>query len=81
MKHFTKQSTCSSICSLHGKIGMRNTVYTSKEKKYEFSYKKPSATKHSPPSNVYYNEFYCNFVFHYSLIGIVKPKFFRTNEI
>ena len=41
------------ICSLHGKIGiqMNNTVYTSKEKNYEFSSKKPSATKHSPSSN------------------------------
>ena len=48
---------------------------------YEFSSKKPSATKHSPPSNVYYMEFYCNFLFQYSLIGIVKPKFFRRNEI
>ena len=74
MKHFTKQS--SSLCSLHGK--MNNTVI---HQNYEFSSKKPSATKHSPPSNVYYMEFYCNFLFQYSLIGIVKPKFFRRNEI
>ena len=81
MKHFTKQS--SSLCSLHGKIGiqMNNTVYTSKEKNYEFSSKKPSATKHCPPSNVYYIVFYRNFLFQYSLIGIVKPKFTRRNEI
>ena len=48
MKHFTKQS--SPLCNLHGKIGiqMYNTTYTSKEKNYEFSSKKPSATKHSP---------------------------------
>ena len=46
-----------------------------------FLIKKPSTTKHSPPSHVYYMEFYCNFVFHYSLIGIVKSKFFRRNEI
>ena len=26
-------------------------------------------------------EFYRNFLFQYSLIGIVKPKFFRRNEI
>ena len=53
----------SSQCSLHGKIGiqMNNAVYTSKEKNYQFSSKKPSATKHSPPSNVYYMEFYRNF--------------------
>ena len=38
-------------------IQMNNTVYTSKEKNYEFSSKKPSATKHSPPSYVYYLEF------------------------
>ena len=81
MKHFTKQS--SSLCSLHGKIGiqMNNTVYTSKEKNYEFSSKKPSDTKHSPPSNVYYIVFCRNFLFQYSLIGIVKPKFTRKNEI
>ena len=61
MKHLTKQS--SSLSSLRGNIGiqMNNTVYISKEKNYEFSSKKPSATKHSPPSNVYYIEFYCNF--------------------
>ena len=77
MKHFTKQN--SSLCSLHGQIGiqMNNTVYTSKEKKCEFSSKKSSATKHSPPSNVYYMEFYRNFSFEYSLIGIVKLKFTR----
>ena len=81
MKHFTKQS--SSLCSLHGKIGiqMNNTVYTSKEKNYEFSSKKPSATKHSPPSNVYYIVFCRNFLFQYRLIGIVKHKFTRKNEI
>ena len=38
-------------------IQINNTVYTSKEKNYKFSSKKPSATKHSPPSNVYYMEF------------------------
>ena len=81
MKHFTKQN--SSLCSLHGKIGiqMNNTVYTSKEKNYQFSSKKPSATKHCPPSNVYTMEFYCNFLLEYSLMGIVKPKFTRRNEI
>ena len=81
MKNFTKQN--SPLCSLHGKIGiqMNNTVYTSKEKNYGFSSKKPSATKHSPPSNVYYIVFYRNFLFQYSLIGIVKPKFTRRNEI
>ena len=60
---------------------MNNTVYTSKEKNYGFSSKKPSATKHSPPYNVYYIVFYRNFLFQYSLIGIVKPKFTRRNEI
>ena len=52
-----------------------------KEKNYKFSSKKPSATKHSPPSNVYYMKFYRIFLFEYSLIGIVKPKFTRRNEI
>ena len=35
-----------------------------KRENYEFSSKKPSATKHSPPSNVYYIEFNRNFLFH-----------------
>ena len=38
----------------------------------KFSLKKTSATKHSPPSNVNHMEFYRNFLFEYSLIGIVK---------
>ena len=81
MKHFAKQN--SSLCSLHGKIGiqMNNTVYTSKRKNYQFSSKKPSATKHSPLSNVSYMEIYRNFLFEYSLMGIIKPKFTRRNEI
>ena len=53
----------------------------------------PSATKHSPPSNVYYihviyyivlyhiMEFYHNLLFEYGLTGIIKPKFTRGNEI
>ena len=60
---------------------MNNTVYTSKEKNYKFSSKNPSATKHSPPSYVYYIEFHRNFLFEYSLIGIVKPKFTRRNDL
>ena len=68
---------------MHGKLGiqMNNTVYTSKEKNMNFLLKTPSATKHSPPSTVYYILFYRNFLFQYSLIGIVKPKFTRRNEI
>ena len=62
-------------------IQMNNTVYTSKEKNYQFSSKKPSVTKYSPPSNVYYMEFYRIFLFEYSLTGIVKPKLTRRNEI
>ena len=81
MKYFTKQS--SSLCSMHGEIGiqMTNTVYTSKEKNYKFCYEKPSATKHCPPSNVYYVEFNRNILFAYSLMGIFKLKFTRRNEI
>ena len=74
MKHFAKQN--SSLCSLQCKIGiqMNDTVYSSKQKKYQISLKKqPSATKHSPLSNVYYMEFYRNFLFEYSIMGIVKP--------
>ena len=44
-------------------IQMNNAVYTSKEKNCEFSSQKPSASKHSPPSNVYYMKFYRNFYF------------------
>ena len=38
--HETKQKSL--MCSLHGKIGIQinNTVYTSKEKNYQFSPKK-----------------------------------------
>ena len=83
MKHFAKQN--SSLCSLHCKIGIHinNTVYSSKQKNHQFSSKKPSATKHSPLSNIYNMEFYRNFLFEYSLTGIVKPKFTctRRNEI
>ena len=62
-------------------IQMNNTVYTSKQKKYKIFSKKPSATKHSSLSNVYYMEFYRIFLFEYSLMGIVKPKFTRRNKI
>ena len=43
--------------------------------------KQPSAPKQSTPSNIYYIECYRNFLFQYSLIDIVKPKFTRRNEI
>ena len=81
MKYFAKHN--SFLCSLHCKIGiqMNNTVYLSKYKNYQFSSKKPPATKHSPLSNVYKMEFYRNFLFEYSLMGIVKPKFTRRIEI
>ena len=64
---------------MHGKIGiqMNNTVYSLTEKNFQFSSKKLSTTKHSPPSNVYYMEFYHNFLLEYSLIGIVRPKYTR----
>ena len=77
MKHVTKQN--SSLCSLLGKIGI---LFTHQKRKImNFLLKKPSDTKHSPPSNVYYIVFCRNFLFQYSLIGIVKPKFTRRNEI
>ena len=82
MNNFTKQN--SSLSSLPGNIGiqMNNTVYTSKEKNYWFSSKKkPSPTIHSPRSSVYNMEFYRNFLFEYSLMDNVKPKFTRRNEI
>ena len=81
MKHFRKQN--SSISMLHGTIGiqMNNIVYTSKQKQYQFSSKNPSATKNSPLSNVYYMEFFLNFLFEYSFICIVKLKFTRINEM
>ena len=56
---------------------MNNTVYPSKEKNCQYSSeKKPSATKHSPPSNVYNMEFYRKFLFKYSLMDIVKPEIY-----
>ena len=76
MKHYTKQN--SSLCSLHGKIGiqMNNTVYTSKEKNYQFSSLKPSATK--VPHLMFITWHFTTFVlFEYSLMGIEKPKFTR----
>ena len=81
MKHFTKQT--SPLCSLHGTIGiqMNNTVYTSKQRHYQFSSKNPSATINSPQSNIYFMEFFLNFLFEYNFIGIVKLKFTRRNEI
>ena len=83
MKHFAKHN--SSLCNLHGQMGiqMNNTVshQYGKEKIINFPFKKPSATKHSPLSNVYYMEIYRNFSFEYSLMGILKPKCTRRNEI
>ena len=67
MKHNTQNS---SLCSLHQKRKINN-----------FLLKKPSATKHSPPSNLYCMAFYRNFLIEYSLIGIMKPKFTRRKEI
>ena len=49
-------------------IQINNTVYKTNR-------------KNSPSSNVYYMEFYRNFLIEYSLIGIVKPKFTKRNEI
>ena len=66
MNHFTKQNR--SLCSLHGNRNSNDdTLYTSKEKNYQFSFlkKKPSATKHSPQSNVNFIEFYRYFLFEY----------------
>ena len=62
---------------------MNDIVYSSKQKKYQISLKKnlPLQNIYSPPSNVYYMEFYRNFLFEYSLIGIVKLKSTRSNEI
>ena len=58
-------------------------MHTKKEKLSIFVYKKktPPATKHSLLSNDYNIKFYRNLLTEYSLIGIVKPKFSRGNEI
>ena len=65
MKHFTKQN-CPPMQPAWkiGGIQINNTVNTSNEKKMNifFLKKKPFASKHSPPSNVYYMELYCNFL-------------------
>ena len=60
---------------------MNTIVYTSKQKHYQFSFKNHSATKNSPHSNVYCMEFFLNFLFEYSFIGIVKLKYTRRNEM
>ena len=52
-----------------------------KQKHYQFSSKNPSSTKNSPQSNFYYMDFFLNFLFEYSFIGIVKLKFTRRNEM
>ena len=59
----------------------KKPVYiTKRKKKSQFSSKIPSATKHSPPSDVYYMEFHRNILIEYSLNGILKLKFTRRNE-
>ena len=86
MKHFIKQS--SSLYSVHGKIGiqMNNTVYTSKDEIINFLLKKPSDTKHSPPTQwIIYgilSKYFNCINYTCSLICIVKPKFTctRINE-
>ena len=66
-----------SLCKIGIQINTSN--FTPKEKNW--SSKKTSATKQSPPSDVYYMEFYRNVLIEYSLIGIVKPTFNRRHEI
>ena len=69
MKHLTKQNITQ--CSLHGKLGnqMNNTVNTSKEKdKKKFFFKTFHHNNIDPPPNVYYMEFYRNFLIEYSKI-------------
>ena len=63
---------------------INNTGYTSKREKLTiFLLKNQSATKQCLllNVNVYYMEFYRNILIEYSLIGIVKPKLTRKNEI
>ena len=73
MEQFIKQNN--SLCSPHGKIGNSNQQYClhiKREKLTIFLLKNPAATKQSLPSNIYYMEFYRNFLIEYSLMGIVK---------
>ena len=81
MKHFTKPNT--SPRNLHGKVGIQisNTVFTSKEKNQQFSSQKNLLQQNSPPSKVHDMEFYRNCLIEYSLVGIVKPKFTRRNDV
>ena len=58
----------------NGNSNQQYCLHIKREKSTIFFFKKPSATKHSPPSNVYYMEIYRNFLIEYSLIGIVKPQ-------
>ena len=60
---------------------MNCTIYTTKEKKYQFFSKTPSASKQSPPSSVNNMEFIAFFLYECSLLGIIKSKFTSRNEI
>ena len=63
MKPFIKQY--SFLCSLHGKVGIQinNTVNTLKRKIDYFHLKKNlPPQKHSPQYNVYFTEYYRNFL-------------------
>ena len=81
MKHFTKQN--SSLCILHGTIGIQIKILFTHQNKIiiNFLLKTLPLQKNSSKSNVYYMEFFLNFLFEYSFIGIVKLKFTRRNEM
>ena len=76
MKYFTKQNT--SLCSLHGKRNSNQQNYLHIKREKLTNSKKPSATKHSHPTNVYSFENYRILRIEYRLI--VKPYFTRRNE-
>ena len=81
MKHFTKTNIF--LWSQLGKIRIQfnNKINLSTEKNSQFSFTTSSATKHSPPPNVYYMEIYRSFLIKLSLIDIVQPYFIRRNKI
>ena len=63
------------------KIRNSNEPLLFTHQKRKIKLKKPSATKHSPQSNVYYMDFYRIFLLEYSLMGIVKTRYIRKNEL
>ena len=61
-------------CLEKEEFNQSSILFTHQTRKIDiFFLRKPSATKHSHPSNVYYMEFYLKIFIENSLFGIVNP--------